>query len=159
MAGFDRNQVADISRNARPTSSESAVEQEEADVENPLHRYHDETFKYVRFRDMYEGHQMHALVLGFLKQRADPAIVVAHVPKALQMRQRRADHAGHSRHRFEHDGAMAVPALKECVRKKPQELRKTVGEAIREASWLVVHSEVDDRDIHGYWHPLTSPPP
>ena len=25
MAGFDRNQVADISRNARPTSSESAV--------------------------------------------------------------------------------------------------------------------------------------
>ena len=27
MAGFDRNQVADINRNARPTSSESAVQQ------------------------------------------------------------------------------------------------------------------------------------
>ena len=72
---------------------------------------------------------MHAFVFGLLQQRADPALVVAHATQALQVHDRRADHAGHRGHGLEDDRAVTI-ALDE---KRVGTAAKEPGEAQRDA--------------------------
>src|SRR3546814_2445647 len=76
-----------------------------------------------RLRHLDEGHQVHALVLGLFHQRADPALIVAHPAQALEMGQRRADHAGHRRDGLQHDRAVAVALGEERSEEHTSELQ------------------------------------
>ena len=75
---------------------------------------------------------MHALVLGLVHQRLDPAVVVAHPAQALQVVERGADHAGHGRDRLQHHGAVAVALGEEGVGEEAQQLDEAEGDAVRQ---------------------------
>src|SRR3546814_5297208 len=52
--------------------------------------------------------QMHALILGFVHERLDPAPVVAHAAEASEMVDRRADHSRDGCYRLQHHCAMPM---------------------------------------------------
>jgi len=60
---------------------------------------------------------------------------------------RGADHAGHRRHRFEHDGAMAIAFGEEGIGAKTQELGEPQGKVIGKATGLMVDGQVDERFV------------
>lgn len=84
------------------------IEQEEADIKNPLRKHHHQALEKSRLSDLDECHQVHALVLCFLHQGTNPAVVIDHTAQAIEMLNRSTDHARNSRNGFEHDGAMAI---------------------------------------------------
>src|SRR3546814_9133686 len=70
---------------------------------------------------------MHALILGLVHERLDPALVVAHAAEAGEMVDRGADHPRHRGDRFQNDSTVAVTLGEKGVGAPPQNL----GEAVR----------------------------
>ena len=96
------------------------VEQKKKVKNTALRDEHHARSNQVGLRDLDEGHQVHALVLGLVHQRPDPALVVAHAAQAVQVDQRRADHAGHRGDGLQHDRAVAVALGEEGVGEEAQ---------------------------------------
>ena len=117
------------------------VEAEEEGEEQRLGDQHHDALEPVGARDLDEGHQVHALVLGFLHQRADPAVVVAHPAQATQVDQRGADHAGDRGDGFQHDRPVAVALGEEGVGQEAQAAGDAVGQLVGPVAGFVVAGE------------------
>ena len=79
-----------------------------------------------------EGHEVHALVLGLLHQRADPAVVVDHATQALQVGGRRAHHARHGRNRLKDDRPVAIALGEQGVGEEAQQAGQAQRKAVRQ---------------------------
>ena len=118
------------------------VKQEKANVENPLREHDNEPLEKSRLGDLDEGHQMHALVLGLLHQRADPAVVIDHAPQAVQMLDGAADHAGNSGHGFQHNCAVPITFGEKSIGSPAQHLGKAKREMVGKSMRHVVDSRL-----------------
>ena len=117
------------------------VQQQEESEEQCLRGQHQHAFEPARTRDLNEGHQVHALVLGLVHQGADPAFVIAHPAQAAQVDQRRADHARHRGDSLQHDRSIAVALGKKRICQKSQAAGNGKGGAVRPVADLVVGVE------------------
>ena len=124
------------------------IEREEEQVEHPLHADDHRAFEPGGLRDLDEGHEVHALVFGFVHERLDPALVVAHAAQTGEMVDRSAHHARHGRHRLEHDGAVAVTLGKEGIGTPAQRFGEAEGNPIRHSAGVVVDTEIDEGCSH-----------
>ena len=73
---------------------------------------------------------MHAFILGFVEQRADPAVIALHAAQRAQVLQRTADHAGHAGDRFQHHGTVAVAPGEKGIGEKAHELDQGIGQTV-----------------------------
>mmetsp|Transcript_8689 Transcript_8689/g.14245 ORF Transcript_8689/g.14245 Transcript_8689/m.14245 type:complete len:234 (+) Transcript_8689:724-1425(+) len=90
--------------------------------EHSLHEYHKGTFGGSWLGDFHECHEVHPLILRFLQQRFNMAIIMLKFAKGAQV----IDHAGyHSRnsgHCFQHHCSMPISLLEKEICKKPKKL-------------------------------------
>ena len=70
------------------------IEEEIGVIEDELHGHDQKALKRVGLRDFNEGHEMHALILGFIKKGPYPAFIISHFTKRRQMLPKPADHTG-----------------------------------------------------------------
>ena len=124
------------------------VEREEEQVEHPLHADDHRALEPGGLRDLDEGHQVHALVFGFVHERLDPALVVAHAAQTGEMVNRCPNHTRHGRHRLEHDGTVAVTLGKESIGTPAQRLGETEGNPVRHSAGVVVNAQIDEGCCH-----------
>jgi hypothetical protein len=85
-----------------------------------------------------EGHQVHALVLRFFQERADPAAIVFHAPQGMQMLQGAAHHARNRRNRFQYDRTMTVSTSEKSVGEESEEPGESIGNPVGPILWSVV---------------------
>src|SRR3546814_376822 len=91
---------------------------------------------------------MHALILGLVHERLDPALVVAHAAEAGEMVDRGADHPRHRGDRFQNDSTVAVTLGEKGVGAPPQNLGEAVSYAIGQTLGVVMDAEIDERCSH-----------
>ncbi|MEE4239586.1 MAG: hypothetical protein V2I51_22940, partial [Anderseniella sp.] len=106
-----------------------------------LRHQDEEPFKHRWLRNVDEGHEMHALVLGLIKQFGNPPFVIANVADGFQMLQQAADHAGHGGDGFQNNGPVPIALAEECIRENAHEFDQAIGELVTEALRLVVFND------------------
>uniref|UniRef100_A0A8R7UB58 Uncharacterized protein n=1 Tax=Triticum urartu TaxID=4572 RepID=A0A8R7UB58_TRIUA len=97
---------------------------------------------------------MHALVLGLLHERADPAAVVLEAAERAQVQQHAAHHGWHRRDRLQQQRVAGVPALEEEVAARAQRPHDELRHLVRHRPRLVVLGHV-----HGRVRPIRVPRP
>jgi hypothetical protein len=113
--------------------------------EDALRGEHERALPPARLRDLEERHEVHALVLGLLEQRADPAAAVLEAAERAQVEEHAAHHARHGRHRLEQQRVAGVPALEEEVHGHAQRLDDQVRRLVGQRRRRVVLPYVDGR--------------
>jgi len=85
--------------------------------EDTLGKQNQQALKPKGLGNMNKSHQVHAFILRFVQEYADPAVIAFDLAQGMQMLQHTANHARHGSNRFQHNRAMTIPTGKKVSAK------------------------------------------
>ncbi len=132
------------------------IQAEEEQVKDPLRGDDRRPLEQRRLCHLDKGHQVHSLILRLVHEGANPAPVILHATKGLEMVERRANHAGDSGNGLKHHSTMAVTLGEKRVGEPAQGLGNTECNAVGKVARLMMDGKVRQECSHNILHDYSS---